>query len=102
MTPTRKLQLERRFLRMFGCDTAKIDSPCKTFFLIIAKRRSTKDDKQKWYRDGKPLEFEYDEQHVIASGKTEKELIASAKHYKGLLAGRPAFAARPHDPKEDE
>lgn len=77
-------RLEARFKRMFECDTVRISSPCGKHFLIIGFNRNTKDDEGRWYKDGKPIHFDYVAEKVIASGDTMKELIASAKEYKRL------------------
>lgn len=37
-----------------------------------------------WTKNGQPINFDYVEERVIASGKSEAELIASAKRYKKL------------------
>lgn len=76
---------ERRFKRMFGCDTARIVTPCGKMFLIIGWKKHTRNLKDRaWYKNGKRFDFEYTEEHCIASGTTMKELTASAKEYKRL------------------
>lgn len=75
-----------QFVQLFGCDTARITCPCKTLFLIIGhNRRST----GQWTRNGEPFEFDYIQEKVAASGKTEKDLMVSAKRYKKLAAMQP-------------
>lgn len=83
----------RRFTRMFGCDTARIIKASGFRFLIIGKKRHTKNNKRwYWLRNGKRYDFEYTEEHVAASGRTERELLNSAREYRRLLGKRPAFA----------
>jgi hypothetical protein len=83
-------RLVRRFVRMFKCDTARITQPCGTMFLVVGHKRHTKRDRKKnpaagqWMKDGKPFDFDYVAEQVIAHGKTEAELVADAKHYKKL------------------
>lgn len=80
-------KLISRFKQMFGCDSARISNPLgDTMFLIIGNKRNTKDDAGVW-RDqhGNVKNWDYINEFVIASGKTEKELIKSAKEYKKLL-----------------
>ncbi len=68
------------------CDTARISKPCETMFLIIGFNRNTKDDiGEVWInQDNKRIDFDYVQESVVASGKTSKELIASAKEYQRL------------------
>lgn len=81
--------LLRRFKRMFKCDSVRITKPLTTMFLIIGNKRSTRKDKREngsvWVDErGKEKHWTYTTEQVIASGDTEAELIASAKHYKRL------------------
>ena len=78
------MSLIKYFRRMFDCDTVRISQPIKIMFLIIGHKRNTKDDPGQWIRDGEPFDFDYTAEKTIASGKTKKELIASAKEYKRL------------------
>jgi hypothetical protein len=50
-------------------------------FLIIGFNRNTKDDAGQWMQNGKPYDFDYVEEHVVALGKTEDELMESAREY---------------------
>lgn len=83
-------KLAKRFVRMFKCDTARITKPCDHWFLVIGWNRNTKKDREEgrssgqWVRNGEPIDFDYVHEEVIANGANEKELIASAKHYKKL------------------
>ena len=78
-------RLVRRFVRMFKCDTARITSPLGKHFLIIGHNRNTKDDPGVWTdENGNRKDWDYVNEQVIASGDTEAELVASAKHYKKL------------------
>lgn len=86
----REQTLVRRFVRMFTCDTARIVRTGGTMFLIIGCNRNTKDDPGQWFqhRSGKlpvPVDFDYVQERVIASGRTEAALMKSAKEYKRLL-----------------
>lgn len=78
-------KLERKFKKMFRCDSVRISQPLGVMFLIIGFKRHTKDDlKTYWEKDGKRIEFEYLAEKVIASGESEAELLVSAKEYKRL------------------
>lgn len=80
-----KKNLENKFIRMFRCDTARISCPGETMFLIIGHKRNTKDAPGQWVdENGNHKDWEYTAEQVVASGKTEKELINSAKCYKIL------------------
>ena len=77
-----------RYRRMFHCDNARISKVVGKMFLIIGKRRNTKDDPPehgKWYKNGELFDFEYLAERVIASGDTEAELLKAAKAYKRML-----------------
>jgi hypothetical protein len=78
-------RLIRRFVRMFGCDTARISKPRGKLFLIIGHNRNTRDDAGRWFKNGEPIHFDYVKEKVIASGDTPDELMESAKEYKRLL-----------------
>lgn len=84
-------RMVRRFVRMFKCDTARITSPCGTHYLILGWSKNTKTEREagrdcgRWHRNGEPIDFDYTHEQVVANGKTEAELLASAKHYKKLL-----------------
>lgn len=74
--------LVKRFIRMFKCDTARITSPGGTLFLIIGYKRRSEGE---WFKgNGKPFIFDYVDETVIVSGKTNAELVASARNYKKL------------------
>lgn len=81
----------RRFIRMFGCDTARITSPCGTHYLVLGWNKNTKTEREnggdtsRWYKDGEPIDFDYIHEQIVASGNTFTELIKSAKHYKKLM-----------------
>jgi hypothetical protein len=80
------------FVKMLGCDTARISKPMGKLFLIIGTRRNTKADPPehgKWFKNGEPIDFDYIEEHVIASGGTEAELLESARAYRRRLNGQP-------------
>ncbi len=71
------------FLRMFGCDTARIILAGGKFFLVIGKKQHSEGE---WVRNGEPYEFDYIKEEVIARGRTNAELVESAKEYKRLCS----------------
>lgn len=78
-------QLLARCRRLVPCDTARISRPGGRLFLIIGFDRHTKDDKRsQCYRNGEPYDYPYVEEHVIASGATEEELLVSVREYRRL------------------
>lgn len=85
-------ELSSKCMKIIECDTARIrkfDSPIDgKLFLIIGFNRNTKDDPGQWSRDmnGKdPIpDWDYVAEKIVASGKTESELIESAKEYQRL------------------
>jgi hypothetical protein len=67
------------------CDEARISKPLDTMFFIIGFKKNTKQDiGTQTFLNGKQIDFDYLQENVIASGKTEDELIASVKEYKKL------------------
>lgn len=64
------------------CDTARISKPLDNMYLIIGFNRNTKNDDGLWIKNGEPFNFNYVAEKVIASGRTEKEIIESCKNYK--------------------
>ncbi len=84
-------RLIERSVRLFGCDSARIAKPGETMFLVLGWNRNTAKDREKdpgagqWVKDGIPYDFDYLHEKAVASGRTEKELLASAKEYKRLL-----------------
>lgn len=83
-----KQRQENRFVkqmvRMFRCDEARITRPMDRMFLILGWKRSTRKDAGQWLKNGKPFHFTYLREQVIASGRTYKALLESAKKYKQL------------------
>lgn len=80
-------KLVRMFLRMFKCSAVRLVNPLGVqMFLIIGMKRHTKNDLGQWYKNGKPFDFSYIAEKVIASGITQAQLIASAKEYRRLEA----------------
>ena len=75
------------YKRMFKCDTERIHRFPSKMFLIICWNRNTRQDSGQWTRNGVPFDFDYVREQTIASGKTEKELEASARRYKKLYDG---------------
>ena len=70
---------------IINCDTARISKPADTMYLIIGFYRNTKDDDMVWInQNGRRIDFDYTQEQVIASGKTNNELINSVKEYKRL------------------
>ena len=73
------------YIDLLGCDTARVvKTHSGKLFLIIGYNKSTKDSPYQWYENNKPIDFEYVEEKTVASGYTDKELLASAKFYKKL------------------
>lgn len=79
----RSSDLVLRAVRLFKCDEARITSPCGTHFLILGWKARSEGE----WRDqnGKPVNFDYLREQVVASGKTLRKLWQSVKHYKRLL-----------------
>lgn len=82
-------ELSSRCMRIIECDTARISKVGDTLFLIIGYEWNTKDDTGQWIeidKDGnlKERDWDYVQEKVVASGKTESELIKSAEEYKKL------------------
>lgn len=79
--------LPNYFKEMFSCESARISNPLgDKMFLIIGFKRNTSDDGGVWRDEkGEAKNWDYINETVIASGKTERELIRSAKEYKRLL-----------------
>jgi hypothetical protein len=77
-------ELINRCREIIPCDTARISKPLGTMYLIIGFNRNTKNNHGQWIKDGKPIDFDYVEEHVVASGNTEEELISSCEKYAGL------------------
>lgn len=66
-------------------DVARICKPLKRMYLIIGFNKNTKDDAaSQWILNGKPINFGYVEEKIVASGNTEDELIDSVKEYDRL------------------
>jgi len=64
------------------CDTARISKPGDKMFFIIGFNRNTKDDEGMWVNEhNERIDFDYVEEHVVASGQTKDELIESIKEY---------------------
>lgn len=86
-------KLEKYFVKMFASDTARISRPLGNWFLIVGRNRSTRDKDYvgQWTKNGKAYHFDFVEERVIASGKTEAELIKSAKEHKRLAKGCGVF-----------
>lgn len=76
----------RRFVRMFGCDAARIADPCGNLFLILGWKRRSEGE---WFDEkGNPVNFDYLHENVVAHGTNMRELDASAREYKRLLTIR--------------
>ncbi len=82
-------ELSSKCMNIVKCDTARISKAGDNIFLFIGFNRNTKDDSGQWVEidsDGnkKSRDWDYIQESVVASGKTEDELIKSAKEYKRL------------------
>ena len=69
---------------LLGADTARISQPCSRMYLIIGERRNTRGDPGQWMRNGKPVDFDYVAERVVASGDTAEELEAAAREFKRI------------------
>lgn len=76
---------------MFRCDCARISDPCGRMFLILGWNRHTAKDREEhgagqWFdAAGRPVDFDYIREHIVASGDTLDELRESARTYKRQL-----------------
>ena len=71
------------YTAMFDCDTARISRPMDRYFLIVGRKRNTHDDPSYWVReDGKRIDFDYTEEHVVISGLSLEQLHRSACEFK--------------------
>jgi hypothetical protein len=77
-----------RYCKMFSCDTARISRSMGMMFLIIGKRRNTRDDTARWFRNGEPFDFDYVQERLIASGATHAKLLNSVRRYKRTCVSR--------------
>lgn len=76
---------ERQFAKLLKADTARVSKfESGQMFLIIGFKRNTQNDRNQWLKNGKPIHFDYLAEHCVASGKTMRELEASAREYKRL------------------
>lgn len=66
------------------CDTARICLAGGTMYFILGFNRNTKEDEGQWFKNDEPIDFDYVNETVVASGRTEEELIDSVKEYKRL------------------
>ena len=75
-----------RYKRLFKCDTARISRFPDKLFLIIGWNEKSENECFETTVDGTllPLIFSYVSEKIIASGRNEKELEVSARHYKKL------------------
>lgn len=100
----RSAALCRWFARLLKSDSARICRPGGgDMFLIIGYRRNTRDDPGVWVDgDGLRKDWDYTQEATVASGRTVRELIASAKHYQRLTGMtmleylRELFPRNPH------
>lgn len=78
--------LSKKCREIIPCDTARISKVGDKLFLLIGFNRSTKDDKDSFAHngDGVRIDWDYVEEHCVAYGNTEEELIDSAKEYQRL------------------
>jgi len=72
----------KHYTRMFGCDRTRIVKAGGKLFLILGWNVRSSGE---WYRNGKPITFNYVREQVVASGTNMEELRASAKKYKRVL-----------------
>ncbi len=78
-------KLSSKCMEIIECDTARISMPGGELFLIIGFNKNTKDDSAgQCLINGEPVDYDYVAEKVVASGKTENELIKSTKGYSEL------------------
>lgn len=80
-------EITKKCKKLIQCDTARISHPnseSKMFF-IIGYNRNTVNDEGQWIKNGEPIDFDYVQEQVIASGYTEEELIESVKEYTKII-----------------
>jgi predicted metal-dependent TIM-barrel fold hydrolase len=76
--------LIERCRKIVKCDVARISKLGKTMYFIIGFNRNTKQDEGQWVKNGQPIDFDYVNEKVIASGETDDELIESIKEHERL------------------
>src|SRR5277367_2085908 len=82
--PTKK-KAKPHYRAMLGCDEFRIAKFPDKMFLIIGNWRDTREDSgTQWEHNGVPIHFRYLAEKVVASGRNEKELFASAREYKRI------------------
>ena len=79
-------QLIKECRKIIKCDKARISKPLGRMFLIIGFKRNTKDDEGQYMKNGKPYDFDYIDESVVANGNTPEELIADTKEYARLCS----------------
>lgn len=77
--------LAEELRQLLGFDTARVveadpHGDVKLFLIVGTKKRS----EGEWTKNGKPWSFDYVATKVVASGRSEDELRASAAEYKRL------------------
>lgn len=63
---------------ILGCDAARVLQYDGKFFLLVGINRHSSGE---WLRNGEPVEFDYTEEHCVASGDTEAELSERLYEY---------------------
>lgn len=77
-------QLLARCRRIVKCDTARIARTGGKLYLIIGFNRTRGTMQANGTGNGEPYDYPYVEEHTIASGATEQELLASVREYRRL------------------
>jgi len=74
---------EKKLKRILKCDTIRISAPLKKRkFVIIGFNKNTAADKTSYWSDGnKRIDFDFVEEHTVASGNNQKEILKSAREY---------------------
>lgn len=62
-------------------DCFNIRKPYEKIFVIAGTKVSTKEDVGQWTKNGEPIDFEYFDKTIVASGNTMHEVIRSAQHH---------------------
>jgi len=82
----KKRKAKPNYKAMLCCDEFRIVKFPDKMFLIIGDWHDTRTDANggQWEHNGVPIHFKYLAERVVASGKNEKELFASAREYKRI------------------
>lgn len=72
-------------LKYIKADTARISRPLERMYLIIGFHKNTRENFKSWIeQNGERVDYDYVEEHIVASGRTRSTLIDSVKEYQRL------------------